>query len=49
MGKILFRLNLMLQISKVSFDMDTFGISCHKINSEEINISGETLIRPYGD
>jgi len=31
------------------FGIDTFGIWRHKINSEEFNISGETLICPYGD
>ena len=31
------------------FWIDTFGIRCHKINSVEFNISGETLVRPYGD
>ena len=31
------------------FGIDTFGIRRHKINSEEFNISDETLVRPYGD
>ena len=31
------------------FGIDTFGIKHHKINSEEFNFSGKTLVRPYGD
>ena len=31
------------------FGIDTFGITRHKINSDEFNISDETLVRPYGD
>jgi len=31
------------------FWIDIFRIRRHKINSEEFNISGETLVRPYGD
>ena len=32
---------------RVNFGIDTFGIRRHKINSEEFNISDETLVRPY--
>jgi len=32
----------------VIFGIDTFGIRCCKIKSEEFNISGEKLVRPYG-
>ena len=31
------------------FGVDIFAIRRHKINSGEFNISGETLVRPYGD
>ena len=34
---------------RVNLWIDTLCIRCHKINSEEFNISGEKLVLPKGD
>ena len=44
---------LLLHVRKpylhVNFGIETFGIRCHKIDSEEFDISGKMLVCPYGD